>query len=337
MTTSTLVAILREALGARSESRESVPSVFAEQGLDTRQYAQLQMSVKNVKFSPPERWTGDEDNKGRDVSFFLQELKSYFEISWLPPTVWALFARNFMGHKAKKQWEREVEHLREQSGTAVLVWKDFDTFIRQSCAQMLPARAPRQAYKKLRQTGSVKQFVRDQRQLVRELDGTPFHPGGSVFDDFIDHLKPDVQLFVQNNAPTGWWTDIEHLYQKAMDFEMNGLASGKSMARGPDLHAQRAEVPKAGEYVRHTEKVTGIAGKKRPRENNHEGRHSKRGSDGDAVVKPRGVFIPKAEMDARFKAGVCQFCGKGSHKRADCSNPKSLTPALAEQGQGGSH
>ena len=54
-------------------------------------------------------------------------------------------------------------------------------------------------------------------------------------------------------------------------------------------------------------------------------------------MKPRGVSIPKAEMDARFKAGVCQFCGKGGHKRADCSNPKSLTPAFAEQGQGGSN
>ena len=68
--------------------------------------------------------------------------------------------------------------------------------MKRSFASMLPAREARQAYKKLQQTGSVKQFVREQIQIRRELEGTPFHPGGSVFDDFIDGLKPDVKAFV---------------------------------------------------------------------------------------------------------------------------------------------
>ena len=99
---------------------------------------------------------------------------------------------------------------------------------------MLPAREARHRYNGLKQTGSVKQFAREQIQLVRELEDTPFHPGGSVFDDFIRGLKPDVQTFVQDHAPSGWWIDIKDLYQKALDFEMNGIASDRARARGAE-------------------------------------------------------------------------------------------------------
>ena len=117
-----MAAALKEAFPGRNDTNsEFVPVVFAEQGIDSRQYAQLQTSLKNVRLSPPERWTGDEGSKGRDVLSFLLELKSYFEISMLPESVWGLFARNFLGHKPKRQWEREVEHLRETSGSSVLV------------------------------------------------------------------------------------------------------------------------------------------------------------------------------------------------------------------------
>lgn len=58
--------------------------------------------MKHVKFSPPERWAGDEKSKGCDALFSLQEVKSYFEIALLTQSVWALFARNFLGHKAKR-------------------------------------------------------------------------------------------------------------------------------------------------------------------------------------------------------------------------------------------
>ena len=78
------------------------------------------------------------------------------------------------------------------------------------------------------------QFVREQVQLVCELEDTPFHPGGSVFDDFIRGLKPDVQTFVQDHAPSGWWIEIKDLYQSALDFEMNGIASNRARARGAE-------------------------------------------------------------------------------------------------------
>ncbi|KAL3153600.1 hypothetical protein ABBQ32_013209 [Trebouxia sp. C0010 RCD-2024] len=70
-----------------------------------------------------------------------------------------------------------------------MLWKDFETFMLRSYASMLPAREARHRYTCLKQNGSVKEFVREQIQLVRELEDTPFHPGGSVFDDFIRGLK----------------------------------------------------------------------------------------------------------------------------------------------------
>ena len=33
---------------------------------------------------------------------------------------------------------------------------------------------------------------------------------------------------MQGNAPSGWWTNVCELYQKALDYELNGLARGRS-------------------------------------------------------------------------------------------------------------
>lgn len=41
---------------------------------------------------------------------------------------------------------------------------------------MLPASNARHRYERLRQTGSVKDYMRELMQTVRELEGTPYHP-----------------------------------------------------------------------------------------------------------------------------------------------------------------
>ena len=41
-------------------------------------------------------------------------------------------------------------------------------------------------------------------------------------------------MFVEDHAPTGWWTSISDLYQKALDFEVNGLSSGRTRDRSPE-------------------------------------------------------------------------------------------------------
>ncbi|DBA74920.1 TPA: hypothetical protein ACH3X2_009248 [Trebouxia sp. C0005] len=126
-----------------------------------------------------------------------------------------------------------MQHLKSLPDHDVITWDDFVSFMKRSYASLLPAREASRRYAKLKQTGSVKEFVREQVQVVRELDGTPYHPGGSVFDDFRNGLKPDVRKFVDDHAPTGWYTNVKELYQKALDYEINGLASGRDRDNSP--------------------------------------------------------------------------------------------------------
>ena len=128
----------------------------------------------------------------------------------------------------------EIRHLQTQFGKTSVDWDDFEMFMRRSFANTLPAHEARCRYDKLSQTGLVKDYVHELVQVVRELQGTPYHPGGSVFDDFIKRLKSDVHSFVQVHASTGGWTDINDLYRKALDYEVNGLASRRGRECGPE-------------------------------------------------------------------------------------------------------
>ena len=82
----------------------------------------------------------------------------------------------------------------------------------------------------------------------------------AVFDDFIKGLKSDVRRFVQDHAPTGWWTDIHDLYQKALDYEVNGLASGRFRERSPErtnhANASRSSNSDEHRYAGKKRKVT---------------------------------------------------------------------------------
>ena len=211
--------------------RAAVPEAFVSLGVSADEYEQLSTCMKAVKMTPPDKGA---DENGRDVGFFLTELKSFNVLTGLPKVFWGLLARMHLSWRVRKSWDQEIKHLQTQSGNASVDWDDFEVFMRRSFANMLPAREARRRYDKLSQTGSVKDYVRELVQVVRELEGTPYHPGGSVFDDFIKGLKSDVRRFVQDHAPTGWWTDINDLYQKALDYEVNGLASGRVRERSPE-------------------------------------------------------------------------------------------------------
>ncbi|KAL3155224.1 hypothetical protein ABBQ32_013163 [Trebouxia sp. C0010 RCD-2024] len=218
----------------------------------------------------------------------------------------------------------------------------------------LSAREARHPYNGLKQNGSVMEFVREQIQLVHELEDTPFHPGGSVFDDFIRGLKSDVQTFVQDHTPSGWWTEIKDLYQKALDFEMKGIASSRARvrARSPEQLLRLEN----GNVVPSAQKRSGRAG-------NGNGNVSgvvvvvamAAASVGGAamMLTPRardlgamvvvmlvleavgggggGVYITPEEMKARYMAGFCQFCASPNHQRKDCNAPKSMQPSFAQR------
>ena len=206
-------------------------------------------------------------------------------------------------------------------------WNDFVVFMKRSFATMLPAHDARRCYERLRQTGSVKDYVRGLVQTVRELESTPYHPGGSVFYDFIKGLRFDVRRFAEDHAPTGWWTNIQDLYQKALDFEINGLASSRARDRSPDRGAYNV-----GRFTDSRERC--YAGKKRkaaPGETAEQPGLSNKGGDA-GPSEDKKLWIPKGEVAACKAAKVCMWFGLEGHVGKDCKNPRSLTPSFAKGG-----
>ena len=272
------------------------------------------------------------------MQFFLSELAAFYEMTGLPKVFWAAVARTHLAWKPRKPWDRELEYLQSLPGAPAITWDQFVSFMKRSYASLLPAREARHRYDRLKQTGSVRDFVREQVQIVRELEGTPYHPGGSVFDDFMGGLKPDVRRFVEDHAPTGWWTNIQGLYQKAVDFEINGLARARA---GSPARADRGNQQSAFNKSESDPQERRYAGKKRSR-NNFEGGNNNAankkggkkgnggGSGGGGAGSSGGVWIPNEEVQARKAARVCIKCGQEGWQRA--APTRSPLPPLLPTG-----
>ena len=199
--------------------------------------------------------------------------------------MWGSWAVSFLSDWAEQLWQLEFDDLERAQGASSASWEQYDAFMLQSYGSLLPARDARDRYDALRQTGTVLGFVREIRQSVRELRGTPWHPGGSVIVDYIGKLKPEVRRFVNDNAPVGWWADEKALFEKALTFELN-------------RHVEPSGKP--------NESNVGASGSKRPAEAEAEkkGAAAKKQKSG----KSNAVFIPKEEWAAQGKAGVCRLC-----------------------------
>ena len=80
----TLADAVTETMRGEPRLDERVPSVYAEQGVTAAQYAQVKASIKSLHLSPPDKWSDSEGARDRDVKFFLQELRTFFEITCMP-------------------------------------------------------------------------------------------------------------------------------------------------------------------------------------------------------------------------------------------------------------
>ena len=102
--------------------------------------------------------------------------------------------------------------------------------------QLQPACEARAAYEELRESSfdSVSSFIHAFRIKERELVGTPYHPGGGAIFDFIRNLTPAVRKYVQDVAPEEWWTDVQQVYKKALNFELNERAAVQGVVQQHD-------------------------------------------------------------------------------------------------------
>ena len=58
-------------------SVESVPSVYAEQGVTATQYTEVKACMKSVKLTSTDKWSDSEGPRDRDVNLFLRELTGF--------------------------------------------------------------------------------------------------------------------------------------------------------------------------------------------------------------------------------------------------------------------
>lgn len=77
--------------------------------------------MKAVKMTPPDKWA---DENGRDVGFFLIELKSFNVLTGLPKVFWGMLACMHLSWKVRKSWDQEIKHLQTQSGKVSVDWDD---------------------------------------------------------------------------------------------------------------------------------------------------------------------------------------------------------------------
>ena len=266
--------------------------------------------LSRVKLALPEKWNG-ERGKGRDhdVRHFLRSVKRYLQLSLLPERLWGSYATSFLSGKALDLWELEFEDLERAEGLQAVTWSRFEQFMLKTYETLLPVNEARERYDKLRHTGSVEDFVRNMRHSVRELEGTVLHPGGSVIVDFLAKLKPDVRGFVENNAPEGWWTSVNQLYQKALLYEMNQRAAvavrGGADTAVPSVLGKRPADGNGGKAAQKKQKPANAA------------------TDDAQKGRKRETFIPKKEWLARKAAKRCLRCGQEGHHAAECKNEKT--------------
>ena len=139
-----------------------------------------------------------------------------------------------------------------------------------------------------------------------------------MFDDFIRGLRSDVRRFVEDHAPKGWWTNIHDLYQKALDFGFNGLASNGTRDRSPDRGAQNV-----GEFGDSRERR--YAGKKQKAA-------SGRQLSSLGLLRRRVMLVPTGTKGCGFPKGRWQPARliKSAYDAArrgrvgkDCDNPRS--------------
>ena len=274
-----------------------------------------------LKPPPPARWSGKD--KDLEVKQFLKELKCHLTWYKVSEAEMGATALNFLTDKPFKMWASQLEDL--QATGKLGTWDEFSTFLFESFGSVAPDREARAKYNKLKQTGTVANYVQETRNLVRELKDSKWPVGdGELITHFIDGLKSSEQQYVEENSPPGGWSDSGDLYAKALNYEYNlsasrarrngnGNGNGKGSTLGTLSGVRRGRVrkPQAPRGRGHGPPVAHGGGA--PPATYGRGSGAPRGRGRGRVLNhTRDLHIPHQEWQARLAAGVCGLC-KGLH------------------------
>lgn len=87
---------------------------------------------------------------------------------------------------------------------------------------VIPAREHGAEDSNCTQKGSDMDYITSLRVILQTLKGTAFAPSTmDVIEHFLRGLKPDVKKYVENNDPKEQWTELQDVFDKAVQFETN--------------------------------------------------------------------------------------------------------------------
>ena len=210
-------------------------------------------------------------------------------------------------------WEREIEAYKvagEFDMTQLPTFQAFKIVMLKYYDTFLPARTARKEYDAISQKTTVAAFVRELASVTQELRDTPFEPSqGDVILKFLNGLKSAARKYCEDNAPEGWWTELDPLVEKALHHEVNQSASSTA-----HQNTFRAAVN------------THVArGRGRGRFGQVRGRGPARGQ-GRGGGGGRGNFRPYLGVQNQFYAPrgpppprFCSVCGSPGHLVTQCT------------------
>jgi hypothetical protein len=268
--------------------------------------APLHSFLGKMPLSLPSKFKGQKDY---DVRSFIRSLDRYFAITALPEQYYALVAATLLEGSPLRLWESQLSYC--EASNLPVTYALFKEFISKNYETLLPAHKFRAQYKALKQTGSVSDFVRELKRLVHELNDTPMKPSEfDIVEKFLDGLKGGPKNYCEINAPQGWWTESEPLFDKAIHYEINhstisGQISSVVAQQQGSYPVRNGRAPFRGRG-----RGRGLGGRFQPRYHPY----------APPQATGRNPRIPADRWGLRISRGECGYCGRPNHKSWDCTD-----------------
>lgn len=204
--------------------------------------------------------------------------------------------------------------------------------LRKQYKSLLPMRTNRANYAALKQTGSVKEFIRELVKVRHALNDTPLAISeGDLMCHFLANLKPAFKAHLENNAPQDWYQNAQAMFDKALHFEVNlsGASSSKTSAQ------TEVKMNAAGKLNNLQAKQDSLKRRRQRRQAPSSGQFDMMSSNSSnplTMLMPfmaqmqqmqqpqrrRRARVPAELWQQRTDAGECGYCGKNNHTYKDC-------------------
>ena len=138
---------------------------------------------------------------GQDVRQWLVKIENHLELSGIYPEYQAKCAAQFLDNELLHTWQAESSVMRREGKAAT--FEEFKNCLMKYYCTKLQVRELRYQYENMKQTGSVIDFIRENKRLIHELaDDETFAIGkGEAITKFLKHVKEPFRNYLYEHAP----------------------------------------------------------------------------------------------------------------------------------------